>query len=486
MRTIGNTPVDGEVRAVASGALANGNTVIVNASGTVSVVASTGSAFSKGSAVVVDSDRPTEGLTAVYDSSNNKVVVIYSDSGNSDYGTAIVGTVSGTSISFGSPVVFNSGNTEKIGGTFDSNSNKVIPVWNQVIGSSLRAIVGTVSGSSISFGSSATFSSNGTAIPLTACFDSNSNKVIVAYSDNGNSGRGAAVVGTVSGTSISFGSETVFESGETNSIGMAHDSNASKTVIAFQRSDRGYSIVGTVSGTSISFGTRVSMDGNNNAERIFGTFDSTNNKVVFGYTARSDSESCAAIVGTVSGTSISFGNPSFFIGAGVGNYQMQGIAFDSSNDKIVFSTSFESTPRPNYISSASVSGTSLVFGDNNVAATNAATFFAPIVYDVSSDKLVLFYDDLANSRRVTSLVTVVDTLGTNLTSENYIGIAKGAAANGTSAVVQTGCSINDAQSGLTAGQDYYVQVDGTLGLTPADPSVLAGTAVSATKLIVKG
>jgi len=75
---------------------------------------------------------------------------------------------------------------------------------------------------------------------------------------------------------------------------------------------------------------------------------------------------------------------------------------------------------------------------------------------------------------------------TNLTSENYIGIAKGAAADGTSAVVQTGCSINDAQSGLTAGQAYYVQADGTLGLTAADPSVLAGTAVSATKLIVKG
>lgn len=38
MRTIGNTPVDGEVRAVASGTLPNGKPVIVNANGTVSVV----------------------------------------------------------------------------------------------------------------------------------------------------------------------------------------------------------------------------------------------------------------------------------------------------------------------------------------------------------------------------------------------------------------------------------------------------------------
>ena len=38
MRTIGNTPVGGEVRAVASGALPNGKPVIINADGTVSVI----------------------------------------------------------------------------------------------------------------------------------------------------------------------------------------------------------------------------------------------------------------------------------------------------------------------------------------------------------------------------------------------------------------------------------------------------------------
>ena len=43
---------------------------------------------------------------------NEKVVIAYADNGNSvDYGTVIKGTVSGTSISFGSPIVFNSANT---------------------------------------------------------------------------------------------------------------------------------------------------------------------------------------------------------------------------------------------------------------------------------------------------------------------------------------------------------------------------------------
>ena len=39
---------------------------------------------------------------------NQKVVIAYSDGGNSSYGTAVVGTCSGTTISFGSEVVFES------------------------------------------------------------------------------------------------------------------------------------------------------------------------------------------------------------------------------------------------------------------------------------------------------------------------------------------------------------------------------------------
>tara|TARA_R110000850_G_scaffold195975_2_gene322382 strand:- start:191 stop:442 length:252 start_codon:yes stop_codon:yes gene_type:complete len=75
---------------------------------------------------------------------------------------------------------------------------------------------------------------------------------------------------------------------------------------------------------------------------------------------------------------------------------------------------------------------------------------------------------------------------TNLTAENFIGFANGAASDTGTARVQIGSAINGAQSSLTAGQQYFVQTDGTIGLTAADPSVIAGTAVSATNLIVKG
>ncbi len=74
----------------------------------------------------------------------------------------------------------------------------------------------------------------------------------------------------------------------------------------------------------------------------------------------------------------------------------------------------------------------------------------------------------------------------NLTDKNFIGMASNAYTNGMGAEINIKGAVDDNQSGLTAGQSYYVQTDGTLGTTPADPSVFAGTAVAANKLIVKG
>ena len=46
-------------------------------------------------------------------------------------------------------------------------------------------------------------------------------------------------------------------------------------------------------------------------------------------------------------------------------------------------------------------------------------------------------------------------------------------------------SVSDNQIGLTTGQQYFVQNDGTISTTAGSPSVLAGTAISATELVVK-
>jgi hypothetical protein len=74
----------------------------------------------------------------------------------------------------------------------------------------------------------------------------------------------------------------------------------------------------------------------------------------------------------------------------------------------------------------------------------------------------------------------------NLTTHNYIGIVDAAVADGATATVQLSSpSIDDSQSGLTTGSTYYVLPDGTLSTTAGSPSVLAGTALSATQLLIR-
>ena len=130
-----------------------------------------------------------------------------------------------------------------------------------------------------------------------------------------------------------------------------------------------------------------------------------------------------------------------------------------------------------------MSGTSISFDDPSVFESAAVDSIGS-AFDSNSNKVVIGFQDVGNSSYGTAAVFAVGS--TNLTSENYIGMSTGGSvADGDNATVDIVGTVNKDQSGLTAGQQYYVQTDGTIGTTPADPSVLAGTAVSATKMVVK-
>ena len=76
------------------------------------------------------------------------------------------------------------------------------------------------------------------------------------------------------------------------------------------------------------------------------------------------------------------------------------------------------------------------------------------------------------------------TRATNVTGENYLGLANASYTNGQTATIRVSGSTHDNQSGLTPGHNYFFQNDGTIGLTAANPNVYAGTAVSSTQLLV--
>jgi len=474
-----DAPASGTHNFTASGALANGDLVAVNSDGTVSVISGGSATSTLGTEAVFNSANTGEPVVA-YDANAQKVVVAYKDGSP---GRSLVGTVSGTTITWdtGNEATFETGSTNYLAITYDANAQKIVIAYADGGDSDKgKAVVGTVSGTAISFGSPVTFNSAVTE-SISIAYDENAQKVVIAYADFGNSTYGTAIVGTVSGTSISFGSEVVFESATSQYTSITYDTNAQKIVISYEDAGNslyGTAVVGTVSGTSISFGSPVVFN-SARAEKASITYDENAQKVVVAYPDSGNSEYGTAKVGTVSGTSISFGSASPFRAAATARISA---SYDANAEKVIIS----------YLSSGdgllnvgTVSGTSITFSSTVTFESDTAN---PIksTYDASAQKIIIVYTDEGNSNYGTGIAYQAGFNNTNLTSENYIGISDGAYADAATATVQLAGAVDDAQSGLTAGQAYYVQTDGTLSTTADSPSVFAGTAVSATKIIVKG
>ena len=72
---------------------------------------------------------------------------------------------------------------------------------------------------------------------------------------------------------------------------------------------------------------------------------------------------------------------------------------------------------------------------------------------------------------------------TNMTTENFLGFSSAGYSNGQTATINV-VGNTTTQSSLTTGQKYYVQGAGTVGTDPSNPAVVAGLAVSSTKLLI--
>ena len=406
----------------------------------------------------------------VFDSNANKTVFAYPDAGDSNKGKAKVATVSGTSISFGSEATFTTNHCDQLESVFDSSNNKVVIVYRDQDNSSYgTAVVGTVSGTSITFGSPVVFNS-ANSFWFGVAFDSTNNKIVIAYRDIGNSSYGTAIVGTVSGTSISFGSETTFESATSVRNQLVYDTTNQKIVVAYINGSTSgplQSRVGTVSGTSISFGSEVTIDSDTCFEPQL-VFNPDTGTVIVIYYNSTDGNGTSKI-GTVSGTSISFSSETVFNSGGTSDMD---VVYDSNAQKIVVTykkSDADGFIKVGTVGASSISyGTELEFADYDISYTNSA-------FDSNLNKVVIGFADLSNSNYGTAIV--FQNTGTET--------IRGQVTNGQAASVDVIGSVSDNQIGLTAGQQYFVQTDGTISTTAGTPSVLAGTAISATELVVK-
>lgn len=94
----------GEQTFTASGSISAGALVGINSNGTISTMGATAGTPVQFHPNNMDSSRGSY-KAIVYDTANNKVIQFYRDTANNYYLTCVVGTISGQSISYGTPVV---------------------------------------------------------------------------------------------------------------------------------------------------------------------------------------------------------------------------------------------------------------------------------------------------------------------------------------------------------------------------------------------
>ena len=508
----------GTFSGIASGTLPNGSVVVLNADGTVSTASTfSGKTFATSDSKIMDSYLRTLYTDIAYDSTNGKVICVYEGSrwnpSENKRAYAVVGEVFEDSISFGTPIQYSDvrpGWTQVI---YDSSTDRVVLFHaNSGGGHGFSAnsgayVVGTISGNTIILGSTYVQNPNtDLAVPgygvRTILGNGAPGTFIAQIPRTSAFSNSMGVVGTITGgttNTISFGTTALLSFCQLNvSNGVKNDivhfnDGTDKTVFAFSdntNSSRGTAVIASQSGTSLTYGTPVVFRIGSTI-RIACTYDTNENRVVITTGASGNGGIGNAYVGQVSGNSITFGSP-VVIDTTTSGLFMGGhaIAFDSSNNKVIIGYTIGGNwPYPGYLYVGTVDGST-----NSITITSPQTYKnfpleedvtqTQMVYDSINDKIIIIHENAVRSRTEGFLLKA-DLDNSNLTDGNFIGFSDGSYTNGQTASIKIISNIDDSQSGLTTGSKYYVRRDGTLSTVSDLPIVLAGTALSSDKIIVK-
>ncbi len=229
-------------------------------------------------------------------------------------------------------------------------------------------------------------------------------------------------------------------------------------------------------------------------------YDSDQQKVFYAYRARTVSgkfsdNSTHIVVGTVSGTTITFGKPVIppkphdTSLTGSGSQSGSKLPYDPIAKKIGFFSGTSNSPAASFVIGRIVDDTIEFDVEQPVqyrSATNVTVNSRDAVYDEDNDRIIIIfkYTQYVTNKGQYRVVRL-PYKNTTITSDNFIGFSDAAYTNGQTATIQIAGSIDDAQSGLTPGKKYYVQADGTLKTTEDTPSVIAGTALASNKILIR-
>ena len=465
-----------QVDFVASGTLSSGQTVILKTDGTVEAAQEITINDGATTPAVFVSNSPVQISAAV---TSSIIVVAYCDSSNSNYGTSIVGTISGSSITFGTAQVFSSTNQTSVPSVVlhEATGHFLIAYrgannWGYAVGAS-------VSGTTLTFGTPVMYSANRTAIQNDALYEPVAEKVVVAYWDQGNGNWGSYVVITLASnlTATSSGINTFATRDVSGPIKLAYDSGNGFVVVVYREVDPftfyGYARAGALSGSSISWGTEKNWFTTGQLSGLSVLYDPDLAKLVFVVQYFSGGQQLQSYVSTVAS------NKTITTGSGVSitSGQAPSITYDSNAQKVVLAYRDGSNNRPEVrIGTVSSTSNTITWGGETVLSTNTAFDNPVAVFNSTEIKTAVLF----NSTNTDGRYSLWTTGYTSTNSAEFIGITAEAISDTASGSVTIKGGISTNVTGLTPNATYYVQADGSLSTTASD--VLAGKALSSTSI----
>jgi len=474
----------GEQTFTATGAITAGQIVGLTLNGTVSTFSPFNGSATKGTSTIA---TQLKFARQTYDTTANKLLIASARNATSPYYGYIQICTIGTdnSISIGTEVAFNSESTNMAIPAFDPSNGRttIVFIGQHNNPKQPKAVSGIVNGSSMTFGSITSSNpseggdlSNAGLVLINA----GSNKTFAFFRGiiSGSSKGQIAYVLTTSGTDLSWGPKVVVDStsGTNNQRGACYDPDTDRVVLFYVNGNFSVCIVGTVSGSSISFGSAIDManvgDGYSfiNASTMHPVYDTNANKVVFAFSDTSNGSVPTVLVGTVSGTTISFGNPTVI--NALETCGDIGAAFNSDTNNVELN--YTGSKTGSLIQTVRVSGTIVTAGQITAIPNGQVVGGSGgVTYDPDTSRLVV--TKVIGSNQAESMVV-------NPNAPVYVGVAKENISNGASGTVTVSGGINESQSNLVAGFPYGLPTSGSAVV--AGPANKIGRAISASKLYI--
>jgi len=413
------------------------------------------------------------------DIKNGVVAVVYRDGNNSSYPTLILGTISGTSVTWGTAQVIETSNSAYFSIALNSTASHGVVSYNNFSGTNAKIRCFSISGTTATFGTTIGVGSAGVEdAALTFVSDTE----IGFYSQQESGGSAFAL--QRSGTTLTAGSavDVCADDSAQNSAAMQiYDSTNGDIHLAWQNNqEKCYVSTYTVSGTTVTKVDEIELyDAGSTATRghLLSATNTANTfiSVVMDYAG---TDQLVGSVYTYDGTSLTL----------LDNYQFPDVQRSNFMSR---ATGLVHLGNNNFVVLGFLDGTNIVsFALLQLNSLNELVFKGKKLTDKvaleddgyrgnqgfkDSDSGKVFYAGALNATGATGdYPSAYNFVHTDVLSGNWIGIAESTVADGATVTCTTLGGVNSNQSGLTIGQELR------------QLNYKVGTALSATEVLITG